>query len=85
MENYVLWVMSLFGPKGPTYVFKLEGLTCSKCVAQVKRTAKSFSWVKKAKVSFDMKKLTIVTSAEIDTDSLVDAIIEEGFEAEQIS
>jgi Cu+-exporting ATPase len=76
--------MSLFGPKGPTYLFELEGLTCSKCVAAVKRVTKQIDGVKKAKVSFNMKRLTIIADEEIETDPIIAAIEEEGFEAERI-
>ena len=75
--------MSLFGPKGPTYTFKLDGLTCSTCVAAVKRVTKHLDGVKKAKVSFDMKRLTIIAEEEMETDHIVAAVEEEGFEAEQ--
>jgi len=82
-NNRLFMDMSLFGPKGPTYTFELGGLTCSKCVATVKRTVKALDGVKKAKVSFDMKKLTVMASCEMDTDVIMTAIVEEGFEAEE--
>ncbi len=76
--------MSLFGPKGPIYRFKLDGLTCSMCVAKVSKTVKALDGVKKAKVSLDMKNLTVTTSQEMDPDAIVSAITEQGFKAEKV-
>lgn len=75
--------MSLFGPKGPTYTFELGGLTCSMCVNKVTKTVKALNGVKKAKVSINMRKLTVIANSPIDPDVIVTAIIEKGFEAEK--
>ena len=80
---YILGNMSLFGPKGPTYTFKLGGLTCSMCVNKVTKTVKAINGVKKAKVSIDMKKLTVSANSPINPDEIVTAIIEKGYEAEK--
>jgi len=76
--------MSLFGPKGPTYTFKLGGLTCSMCVAKVSKTVQELDGVKKAKVSTDMKKLTVTASSEVDPGMIVTAITEKGYEADKL-
>lgn len=75
--------MSLFGQKGPTYTFKLGGLTCSMCVAKVSKAVKELDGVKKARVSTDMRKLTVTASSEIDPDLVVSAITGKGYEAER--
>jgi len=76
--------MPLFGQKGPNYSFKLGGLTCSMCVAKVSRTVKELDGVKKAKISVDMKKLTVTASPDIDPDTIVSAIVAKGYEAEKL-
>ena len=83
MNNSLVITMSLFGPKGPTYTFKLGGLTCSMCVDKVTRTVKALDGVKKAKVSIDMKKLTVTANSPIDPDVIVTAISGKGYEAEK--
>ena len=76
--------MPLFGQKGPTYSFKLGGLTCSMCVAKVSRTVKELDGVKKARISVDMKNLTVTASSDIDPDTIVSAIVAKGYEAEKL-
>ena len=76
--------MSLFGPKGPSYSFKLGGLTCSMCVAKVTRTVKELEAVAKAKISPDMKKLTVTAKNEMDPEIIARAIQEKGYEAEKV-
>jgi len=55
------------------------------CVAKVMKTVDALDGVKKARVSKDMKKLTVTADTGIDADMIVTAIKENGYGAERSS
>ena len=63
-------------------VLNVEGMMCEKCVAHVKKALEGVSGVEEALVDLEGKKATVRLSADVADSALVDAVVEEGYEAQ---
>jgi len=59
---------------------KVTGMTCGHCVAAVTKALENIPGVEKADVSLD--EAQAIVSGEADTQAMVEAVKEEGYEAE---
>lgn len=59
---------------------KVTGMTCGHCVAAVTKALEAIPGVEKADVS--LEKAQAVVSGEADQQAMIDAVKEEGYEAE---
>lgn len=62
-------------------VLHVEGMICEKCVAHVKKGLERVAGVEEALVDLEAKKATVKLSAEVPDQTLIDAVVEEGYEA----
>lgn len=62
-------------------VLHVEGMMCEKCVAHVKKGLERVAGVEEALVDLEAKKATLKLSAEVPDQTLIDAVVEEGYEA----
>lgn len=62
-------------------VLHVEGMMCEKCVAHVKKGLERVAGVEEALVDLEAKKATVKLSAEVSDETLIDAVVEEGYEA----
>ena len=62
-------------------VLHVEGMMCEKCVAHVKKGLERVAGVEEALVDLEAKKATVKLSAEVSDQTLIDAVVEEGYEA----
>ena len=60
----------------------VEGMMCEKCVAHVKKGLERVEGVEEALVDLEAKRATVKLSAEVSDETLIDAVVEEGYEAE---
>lgn len=60
----------------------VEGMMCEKCVAHVKRALERVEGVEEALVDLEGKKAVVRVGADVSDDVLVDAVVEEGYEAQ---
>lgn len=62
-------------------VLHVEGMMCEKCVAHVKKGLERVAGVEETLVDLEAKKATVKLSAEVPDQTLIDAVVEEGYEA----
>lgn len=62
-------------------VLHVEGMMCEKCVAHVKKGLERVEGVEEALVDLEAKRATVKLSAEVSDETLIDAVVEEGYEA----
>ncbi len=62
-------------------ILDVEGMMCEKCVAHVKKALEGVDGVDEAVVELDAKKATVHLSKDVDDAALIDAVVEEGYEA----
>lgn len=62
-----------------TVHLNIEGMTCGHCTAAVEKALKSVEGVEQVEVSLEPGKAVVKGSA--DPDSLIQAVVEEGYEA----
>lgn len=62
-------------------VLHVEGMMCEKCVAHVKKGLERVAGVEEALVDLEAKKATVKLSEEVPDQTLIDAVVEEGYEA----
>lgn len=62
-------------------VLDVEGMMCEKCVAHVKKALEGIDGVDEAIVDLDGRKATVKLSTDVPDSTLVDAVVEEGYEA----
>lgn len=62
-------------------VLHVEGMMCEKCVAHVKKGLERVAGVEEALVDLEAKKATMKLSEEVPDQTLIDAVVEEGYEA----
>ena len=60
----------------------VEGMMCQHCVARVKKTLEALDGVEEAIVDLDGKKATVRLSADVADDVLVQAVVDQDYEAE---
>ena len=60
----------------------VEGMMCEKCVAHVKKALERVEGVEEALVDLEGKKAVVRVGANVADDVLVDAVVEEGYEAQ---
>lgn len=60
----------------------VEGMMCEKCVAHVKKALERVEGVDEALVDLEGKKAVVRVGADVTDDALVDAVVEEGYEAQ---
>lgn len=60
----------------------VEGMMCEKCVAHVKKALERVEGVDEALVDLEGKKAVVRVGADVSDDVLVDAVVEEGYEAQ---
>ena len=63
----------------------VEGMMCQHCVARVKKTLEALDGVEEAIVDLDGKKATVKLSADVADDVLVQAIVDQDYEAEIVA
>lgn len=63
-----------------TITLNIEGMTCDHCVRAVTEALEGVTGVSTADVSLEQKR-AVVTGESVNTDALVAAIVEEGYEA----
>lgn len=63
-------------------VLNVEGMMCEKCVAHVKKALEGVEGVDEAIVELDAKRATVKLNADVADETLVGAVVEEGYEAE---
>ena len=70
--------------KEPTMekVLHVEGMMCEKCVAHVKKGLEGVDGVDEAIVDLEGKKATVKLSSDVSDETLINAVVEEGYEAE---
>ena len=62
--------------------FKVDGMTCMKCVAHVKKAMERVDGVEEAVVDLDSGIAVAKMSADVAADVIIDAIVDEGYEAQ---
>lgn len=63
-------------------VLQVEGMMCEKCVAHVKKALERVEGVEEAVVDLEGKSATVKLAAEVSDAALIEAVVEEGYEAE---
>lgn len=63
-------------------VLHVEGMMCEKCVAHVKKGLEGVDGVDEAIVDLEGKKATVKLSSDVSDETLINAVVEEGYEAE---
>jgi mercuric reductase len=66
-------------------VFNIEGMTCDHCVHSVTEALLTVPGVKKAQVSLPDKKAVVTTEGNLDTQAVLQAVEQEGYQASVIS
>lgn len=61
-------------------VFKVEGMSCEHCENAVKMAIASVGGVKTVSVSLSEKKVTVVASDDVEKDSIIAAIENQGYD-----
>ncbi len=64
---------------------KIEGMMCMHCVAHVKKALTAIDGVKNVEVSLEDKSAVVVLEKEVQTEALISAIVEAGYEVISIS
>ena len=62
-------------------VLHVEGMMCQKCVSHVKKGLERVEGVEEAQVDLEGKSATVKLSADVPDQTLIDAVVEEGYEA----
>jgi copper chaperone len=72
----VLWAAPAFSEQGATetQVFAVEGMTCSLCGKAISKSLREVEGVREVQVDQDAERVTVVTSPEVGTASLLTAI-----------
>lgn len=65
-----------------TKEISVEGMMCQHCVGHVKKALEGVDGVAQATVDLDGKSATVTLTGDVDDQSLIDAIVEAGYEAE---
>lgn len=65
-------------------VLKVENMKCAHCAAKVETALKGIDGVKNVKVDLSTKIVKIILKKDIDTDVLVKAVVDAGFDAQVI-
>lgn len=60
--------------------FKVEGMSCGKCVANVREAVEELVGVEKAEVSLEQKSVKVSTNGQVNADQVRAAIQEAGYE-----
>lgn len=63
---------------------QVEGMMCEKCVAHVKKALERVEGVGEAVVDLEGKSATVKLTAEVPDATLIEAVVEEGYEAEMV-
>ena len=63
---------------------QVEGMMCEKCVAHVKKALERVEGVEEAVVDLEGKSATVKLTAEVPDATLIEAVVEEGYEAEMV-
>lgn len=69
----------MFGSKKIT--LDVNGMSCEKCVARVKKALEGVDGVKSADVNLDKKRAVVKYEGEVSGDTLVKAVTDAGYEA----
>ena len=67
--------------KKETVILTVEGMMCGHCKMRVEDAARSVKGVKKAEADIDKKTVTVTFTDKTNTDTIISAIKEAGFEA----
>ena len=72
----VLWAAPAFAEQGATetQVFAVEGMTCALCGKAISKSLRGVEGVREVRVDQDAERVTVVTSPDVATDSLLAAI-----------
>jgi copper chaperone CopZ len=72
----VLWAAPAFPEQdaAQTQVFAVEGMTCALCGKAISKSLREVEGVREIQVDQDAERVTVVTSPEVATDSLLAAI-----------
>ena len=72
----VLWAAPAFPDQGATetQVFAVEGMTCSLCGKAIEKSLRGVEGVREVRVDQEAERVTVVTSPEVGTASLLAAI-----------
>ena len=72
----VLWAAPAFSEQGATetQVFAVEGMICSLCGKAISKSLREVEGVREVQVDQDAERVTVVTSPEVGTASLLTAI-----------
>ena len=72
----VLWAAPAFPEQGAseTQLFAVEGMTCALCGKAISKSLRGVEGVREVQVDQDAERVTVLTSPEVATDSLVTAI-----------
>ena len=72
----VLWAAPACGEQGATetQVFAVEGMTCALCGKAISKSLRGVEGVREVRVDQEAERVTVVTSPEVATDSLLAAI-----------
>ena len=72
----VLWAVPAFPDQGATetQVFAVEGMTCALCGKAISKSLRGIAGVREVRVDQEAERVTVVTSREVATDSLLAAI-----------
>ena len=72
----VLWAAPAFPEQGATetQVFAVEGMTCALCGKAISKSLRGVEGVREVRVDQEAERVTVVTSPEVATDSLLAAI-----------
>ncbi len=72
----VLWAAPAFSEQDATetQVFAVEGMTCALCGKAISKSLRGVEGVREVRVDQEAERVTVVTSPEIATDSLLAAI-----------
>lgn len=63
---------------------QVEGMMCEKCVAHVKKALERVEGVGEAVVDLEGKSATVKLTAEVPDATLIETVVEEGYEAEMV-
>lgn len=64
-----------------TKEISIEGMMCQHCVSHVKKALEDVDGVAQASVDLDGKTATVTLVSDVDDQSLINAIVEAGYEA----
>ncbi len=64
-----------------TVVFNIEGMSCMMCAGHVKTALEGVRGVSSAKVSLDEKLAVVDYESPANTDQMIEAVVDEGYEA----